>query len=612
MYDGQRVLDLLADAPPDYPHLDELQKRAQAEVERQKGLEEARKAYDGQRVLDLLVDAPPDYPHLDELREWAETWGGHRSDLEDRWQAGQWEEVLNLLKALPSDYPDRDRRIQEAEHSLWQQRRLEAAQAALDAGKLKEVVELCDRTIAEGGDASVFEGLRDRAQRELEADQEASRAAEEAEVHFQNGDLRQSLALLKHACSLRPQRADLQLRLKQVTWEWEREQRLEQARQAFDEDRWEDVLSLLEQLPPDDPDAEALRQNSRQLLADGLYARAEEAEKAGDVESALSVLRRLQSLQIGDETLAQRIGQLERELQARQALERAYAAQGGNKWSEVLADTEEVLSLFPDHEEARTLHDRAEQILAARRAQRRRLILRVGLPALVAMSIAIGLAAAHPWGPGSRSGTATPTTSGALLVTTATRRPIASPTPTETATVVISIPTATSVSVMTMSSPTPIPPTLTPVPPTATPAPTLKPEVIVRTDTLNVRAGPSTLHPIIHEVSRGTRLDVIGRTPDTTWWQIRLEDGTVGWVYAKLVKGAGPIGDVKVAQDIPTPPPTFTPTSTPTNTPVPPSPTPKPKPKPTRRPPTPTPTRRPPTSTPKPTRRPPTPTPAPL
>ncbi len=128
----------------------------------------------------------------------------------------------------------------------------------------------------------------------------------------------------------------------------------------------------------------------------------------------------------------------------------------------------------------------------------------------------------------------------------------------------------TAIVILPTATPTLIPPTSTPTStPTYTPTP--HPEIVVQTQRLNVRAGPSTLHPRIAQVRQGDVLEVIGKTPDGTWWQIRLPDGTIGWVYARLVQGQGPMEDVQVAQNIPTPPPTptYTPTPRPTPTPTP-------------------------------------------
>ncbi len=118
-------------------------------------------------------------------------------------------------------------------------------------------------------------------------------------------------------------------------------------------------------------------------------------------------------------------------------------------------------------------------------------------------------------------------------------------------------------------------PTATPVPPTPTPTATAtatatpKPEVVVQSQKLNVRAGPSILHPRIAQISQGESFEVVGKNPEGTWWQIRLPDGTIGWVYAKLVSPQGSIETVQVAENIPTPPPTPTPRPTPTPKPTP-------------------------------------------
>ncbi len=156
----------------------------------------------------------------------------------------------------------------------------------------------------------------------------------------------------------------------------------------------------------------------------------------------------------------------------------------------------------------------------------------------------------------------------ALPTPTPTRTPVPTFTPTPEG---VTLARAFS-NVVAVIPPTPTPtPTWTPTPTptdTPTPTPTPKPEVVVQSQRLNVRLGPNTRHPRVAQVSQGQRLDVIGKTPDGTWWQVRLADGTVGWVYASLVEPEGAIESVPVAANIPTPPPTptFTPTPIPTPT----------------------------------------------
>lgn len=63
--------------------------------------------------------------------------------------------------------------------------------------------------------------------------------------------------------------------------------------------------------------------------------------------------------------------------------------------------------------------------------------------------------------------------------------------------------------------------------------------VVAPTTNVNVRSGPSTGTAIIGRVPQGTRVSVVGRTGDNSWWQIN--DGrTTGWIaarYAPLPEG---------------------------------------------------------------------------
>ena len=98
------------------------------------------------------------------------------------------------------------------------------------------------------------------------------------------------------------------------------------------------------------------------------------------------------------------------------------------------------------------------------------------------------------------------------------------------------------------------------------------PRAVVDTDTLNLRAGPDTAHPIIDTLRQGTRLDVVARTPDSQWLQVIVAGSTRGWVSRGLVTLNTPLQSIPIASTIPTPPkptPTFTPvTASPTSRPA--------------------------------------------
>ena len=137
---------------------------------------------------------------------------------------------------------------------------------------------------------------------------------------------------------------------------------------------------------------------------------------------------------------------------------------------------------------------------------------------------------------------------------------------------------------------TPVPPTATPHPPTATHTSTVTPTPVPAArinQAMNIRSGPGTNYAVVDAAVAGNEYQVVGKNRTGDWWQIVLGEGrsrTFGWVYAPLTTSIN-TGGVKIAHNIPTPPPTSTPVP-PTNTPVPPTNTPVP---PTSVPPTPVP-----------------------
>ena len=115
----------------------------------------------------------------------------------------------------------------------------------------------------------------------------------------------------------------------------------------------------------------------------------------------------------------------------------------------------------------------------------------------------------------------------------------------------------------------PPPPTNTPLPPTATPEPA--PFIVVASDKVNVREGPGTTYKRVGQISKGQKLDIVGKNPAGDWWQVCCLDGRQVWIVDKLVQAQGDLGKVKVAANIPAPPPTARPqpTATPAPTPTP-------------------------------------------
>lgn len=130
----------------------------------------------------------------------------------------------------------------------------------------------------------------------------------------------------------------------------------------------------------------------------------------------------------------------------------------------------------------------------------------------------------------------------------------------------------------TAEPPTAEPSTLVPptaVPPTAEPPPVTIPYGIVTgASSVNVRGGPGMAYTELGVVARGAQLEVIGRSLDRAWWQVRLLDlpNGVGWIGAGFLETY----NVTAVPVVPAPPP---PTSPPTRVPpAPPTPVPPPPP----------------------------------
>lgn len=83
--------------------------------------------------------------------------------------------------------------------------------------------------------------------------------------------------------------------------------------------------------------------------------------------------------------------------------------------------------------------------------------------------------------------------------------------------------------------------------------------------TVNVRFGPSTTFPVITTINSTVIANVIGKLPDSSWYQINV-GGLTGWISASVVRLGGPCQTVPIVVPTPTPtvgvPVTFTPTPT--------------------------------------------------
>ncbi len=135
-----------------------------------------------------------------------------------------------------------------------------------------------------------------------------------------------------------------------------------------------------------------------------------------------------------------------------------------------------------------------------------------------------------------------------LAPSSATHPPASSAAPAATATpqrVAEARPTATS--------------TATTEPPTATPEPQ---PMVVAASAVNVRGGPGTDYPVVGAMASGDNFRIVARNKAGDWWQIRLPNEALGWVYNAIVKIKGDTTNIPVAVNVPAPPPTPTPAAT--------------------------------------------------
>ncbi|MBN2472579.1 MAG: SH3 domain-containing protein [Anaerolineae bacterium] len=117
-------------------------------------------------------------------------------------------------------------------------------------------------------------------------------------------------------------------------------------------------------------------------------------------------------------------------------------------------------------------------------------------------------------------------------VPTADLPPLATFTPRYTAT---PVPTSTLPPTFTAT------PSITAVPPTAsnTPTPTPTPPILGRVstvqDAVNMREGPNITFPAIVGVENNTDIVILSSNPERNWYNVRLEDGTEGWIASNLI-----------------------------------------------------------------------------
>ena len=87
-------------------------------------------------------------------------------------------------------------------------------------------------------------------------------------------------------------------------------------------------------------------------------------------------------------------------------------------------------------------------------------------------------------------------------------------------------------------------------PPTSTSA-AAEPVAVVNHETLNVRNGPGTAYERTTVLQQGAQVRVTGRNTAGSWFQIILDDGSEGWIYADYTDLNTHKGSIPVVEKIP-------------------------------------------------------------
>lgn len=84
------------------------------------------------------------------------------------------------------------------------------------------------------------------------------------------------------------------------------------------------------------------------------------------------------------------------------------------------------------------------------------------------------------------------------------------------------------------------------IPVTTAPPPGSGPLGMTISPRLNVRSGPSVGYSVIAVLVEGQQVALIGRNPNSTWLQIRLNDTLTGWVNAAYIQTSATISGLPV------------------------------------------------------------------
>lgn len=97
--------------------------------------------------------------------------------------------------------------------------------------------------------------------------------------------------------------------------------------------------------------------------------------------------------------------------------------------------------------------------------------------------------------------------------------------------------------------------------------PTPIPPLVQAKKNVNLRAGPGTNYDIVGALSPGQSFPITGRTADSAWWQIIVNDSPA-WVAASVVTALNTTQDIQIVVAPPPPTPALPPSPLPPSTPA--------------------------------------------
>jgi hypothetical protein len=112
----------------------------------------------------------------------------------------------------------------------------------------------------------------------------------------------------------------------------------------------------------------------------------------------------------------------------------------------------------------------------------------------------------------------------------------------------IQAPVSTPIPAASPSQPTPLPPTATQPVPTTTAISSIPFTAIVAEEPLNLRVGPGLSYKVLRQLTIGTRLQILGRSGNAEWVQVRTDNGVEGWVSRTYITYTGNLAALPVTE----------------------------------------------------------------